>query len=215
MDNYRDLVFVSVAFGDERYLQQQVRLKESIRALMPDANILFYYDELPPGARTHNESHYGFKVSAISEARKKFTRVVWLDPAMILIDPDLSDLIQYPFAAVRDDHKLNPFISDQSLQHYGITRDQIADVHLVGGSLYYFDFDFQVVNHIFEMWMEAEQSNLFGSPRHAHTGATRGHRNDEALMALAMYKYGVHPVTHADIRYCIESNSMFSKKHFK
>jgi len=209
-----DLVFVSVAFG-KAYLDQQTRLKKSILDLLPNANILFYYDCMPLGARSMEKSLYGFKPHAIAEAKKNFKKVVWLDPAMILIDPNLDDLTRFPLAAVRDDHKLNPFISDQTLASYGITRQQIHHVHLVGGSLYYFDFRIQVVEDVFNMWLEAEKRNLYDGQGQKHTGATRGHRNDEALMALAMFMNNVVPVSGSDVRYCTENNPMFIKKHFK
>lgn len=209
-----DLVFVSVAFG-QAYLDQQVRLKKSILDLIPDANILFYYDIMPPGARSMDKSLYGFKPHAIAEAKKQFQRVIWLDPAMILVDTNFDDLTRFPVAAVRDDHKLNPFISDQALDHYGITRAQVHHVHLVGGSLYYFDFRMAVATDVLNIWLEAEKSNMFDGYGQRHTGATRGHRNDEALMAVAMFMNNVVPVAGSDVRYCTENNPMFIKKHFK
>lgn len=212
--NYKDICFVSVAFG-QAYLGQQTRLKKSILDLFPDANILFYYDCMPPGARGMSESLYGFKCHAIAEAKKRFSKILWLDPAMILVDKDFSDYDDVFFAAVKDDHKLNPFISNEALAFYRITREQIEDVHLVGGSLYYFDFEFKVVNNIFDMWLHAEVNNMYDGEGQSHTGATRGHRSDEALMALAMWKFGIQPCGAGDIRYCIENNPMFIKKHFK
>jgi hypothetical protein len=212
--NYKEICFVSVAFG-EAYLAQQTRLKKSILDLLPDANILFYYDCMPPGARDMGKSLYGFKVHAIAEAKKRYSKVIWLDPAMIMMDKDLSDYDDVFFAAVKDDHKLSPFISDQALSFYGITRHQIEDYHLVGGSLYYFDFEFKVVNDIFNTWLNSEVNNLFDGEGQTHTGATRGHRSDEALMALSMWKFGIQPTGAGDIRYCIENNPAWIKKHFK
>lgn len=209
-----DTVFVSVAFG-QAYLDQMTRLKKSILDLIPNTNILFYYDCMPPGARSMEKSLYGFKPHAIAEAKKNFKRVVWLDPAMILIDTNFDDMTRFPLAAVRDDHKLNPFISNQALEAYGVTRAQIEDFHLVGGSLYYFDFRIGVVEDVFNMWLESEKRNLYDGQGQRHTGATRGHRSDEALMALAMFKHGVNPVLGHEVRYCTENNPMFIKKHFK
>lgn len=210
------VTFCSVCFGDRRYLDQQTRLHKSITDIDPNANIRFWYNEYPPGSREFGKSLYGFKVHAIKAVLNEgFREIVWLDPAMILVDPDLSDMTRYDLAAVRDDHKLNPFISDQALAYHGITREEIAEVHLVGGSLYYFDFNEPSTRSVFNTWYEAEKADLFDGEGQIHTGATRGHRNDEALMALAMYMNNVEPVTHADIRYCIDDNPMWRKFHFK
>lgn len=211
----KDLVFISLAFG-QAYLDQQTRLKQSILDLIPDANIEFWYGTMPPGARSMNDSLYGFKPHCVDEARLAgYKRVIWLDPAMILVDPNLYDLLRYPFAAVRDDHKLSPFISSEALAWSQLTRTDIAAVHLVGGSLYYFDFNDHAANNILDFWLRSEQGNMFDGAGQRHTGAERGHRSDEALMAVAMFRNGVRPITHADVRYCIDNNPMFIKKHFK
>ncbi len=213
--NHKDICFVTYCFGDQRYFEQLDRLKKSILDLIPDANLLFYVDELPPGARPFGQSLYGGKPHAIAEAKKNFSKVLWLDPAMILVDSNLNDFDDVYFAAVKDDHFLNPFISNQALDFFGVSRNEIEDVHLVGGSLYYFDFEFKVVQDIFDMWIKSEIHNMFDGEGQVHTGASRGHRSDEALMALAMWKYGVQPTGAGDIRYCIEKNPMTIKRHFK
>lgn len=210
-----DIVFTSVCFGDSRYLEQQENLKASILAIYPDANLQFYYDRMPDASRSFEDSHYGFKVHAIQEAKKNFKKVVWLDPAMVLIDSNLNDMLKYPLAVVRDDGKLSPFISDQALNFYGLTREDIADWHLVGGSLYYFDFNSPVTEAIFNQWADSEKNNLFGGIGQEHTGNEREHRNDEALMSVAMYMNNVKPVLTHEVRYCIENNPMWIKRHFK
>jgi hypothetical protein len=209
----KDLCFVSLAFGS-LYVDQINRLKKSILAIFPEANAQFYIEDFPSGSRPFGQSLYGFKPHAIAHARKQFSKVIWLDPAMVLVDRDLSAITKHKLVAVKDDHKLNPFISDQALKFYGITRHQIESFHLVGGSLYYFDFDFKVVNDVFDMWLKSEQNNLWDGEGQTHTGATRGHRSDEALMALAMFQHGLEPQVKDEVRYC-NDNPAFIKLHFK
>lgn len=216
MKNMSNIAFVSVAFGDKRYLEQQKRLKESILSIYPLANLFFWYDCLPPGARPHSESLYGFKPHAVHEAFKAdhIRRVIWLDPAMILVDT-IDDLFHGPpMMAVRDDHKLNLFCSDQALSYFSQTRESIKDIHLVGGSLYYFDFTTSVAVNTLSKWLNAEVNDMFGG-NGRHTGSEREHRNDEAIMALSMFTSGASPITHSESRYCCEHNPMWIKKHFK
>lgn len=212
-----DVAFVSVAFG-AAYIEQQDRLKESILAIYPDANIIFFTrGTWPPMAKTFYQSLYGFKPHAINEARRMgFKRIIWLDPAMILCDK-VDDLFQYPVIAVKDDNQLHDLISERTLAHYGLTREGIKkhDWRLVGGSLYYFDFNQSSAKIIFNMWLEAEIEGLFGSQQEQASEQINGHRMDETLMAVAMYLVGVDPQPGPDVRYCIEKNPIFIKKHFK
>lgn len=211
----KDVAFVSVAFGQE-YLAQQKRLEQSILAIYPEANILFFHGRLPGTSKSFYDSLYGFKPHAIQEARKRWKKVLWLDPAMILVDK-IDDLLNHPMIGVRDDSVLHNVISNKTLNFYRLTRELIreAEWHLVGGSLYYFDFTTPIANNIFDMWHEAELNNLFGSQYEAASEQLQGHRYDETLIAIAMYTHGVKPQTHAEVRYCIEKNPMFIKKHFK
>lgn len=213
----KDLCFVSVAFG-ERYVEQQERLKQSILKIYPQANLNFYTEgQWPKYARPFEQSLYGMKVHAIQEAKDQgFKKIMWLDPAMILCDK-VDDVLKYPVIAIRDDHRLTNLISDRCLSFYLLTRESLEqnDWRLVGGSLYYFDFNTEKAESIFYRWYVAEKNGLFGSQREAVSELINGHRNDESCMAIAMYFGGVEPQPGPDVRYCIEKNPIFIKKHFK
>lgn len=211
----KDVVFVSVAFG-EKYVEQQRRLKESILAIYPSANIMFWTNELPIGSKSMDMSLYGFKVHAIYEAQKSYSRVVWIDPAMILMDK-IDDLFKHSVVAIKDDNKLFDMISHRASSYYEVTKDDIKKKcwHLVGGSLYYFDFTTHDASIIFGHWYRSERDGIFGSQQEAASELINGHRNDETCMAMCMYIYGIEPIPGPDVRYCIENNPMFIKKHFK
>jgi len=217
-----DVCFVCQAFGklnygDDRYVDQQTRLKESILSIYPDANLLFYTNTLPEGARPFHISLYGLKVHAIEQTWKNgFTKVIWLDPAMILTDK-IDDLFQFRMVAIKDDNKLTGLISDKAIEYFNIDKQEMVykDWRLVGGSLYYFDFDFELTQKIFQIWKKSELRGMFGSQYEASSELINGHRNDESCMAAAIYLNGHEPTDAYKVRYCIESNPMFTKKHFK
>ncbi len=212
----KDVAFVSVAFG-ERYVAQQDRLRESILAIYPDANIFFYRECLPLTSRSFYDSLYGFKPHAIDAAVKDgHSKIIWLDPAMILMDK-VDDLLQYPVVAVKDDTKLCNVIADKYLQAVGVTREQVKenDWHLVGGSLYYLDFNTPIATRVFNKWQFDEATGMFGSQYEEASQKLQGHRADETCMAVNMYTTGIEPMPAHQVRYCIESNPMFVKKHFK
>lgn len=212
-----DVCFTSVCFGDRRYVDQQVRLKESILKIYPQANLNFYFDRIPRTSKSFWQSLYGFKPHAIQETRLMgFNKVIWLDPAMILCDK-VDDFFKYNVIAVKDDNRLFDLMSDRCVSEYGLSRDKMKedDWRLVGGSLYYFDFNFAVARDVFNHWFTSEQRGLFGSQQEAATEQINGHRNDETCMAVAMYQNGLEPQPGPDVRYCIEKNPIFIKRHFK
>jgi hypothetical protein len=210
----KDFVFVSVAFG-EAYVAQQDRLKESILAIYPDANLLFWRDGLPEKSKPFLDSLYGFKVHAIQEAIDKgFKRVLWLDPAMILCR-HIDWVGDHMMVAVKDENRLSQYISDWYLESNLLSRDDVKKLHLVGGSLYYFDFNFTTAEYIFTRWKMDEKMGLFGSQTEEATGKLQGHRADESCMALSIYSQFHEPVAASLVGYCVENNPVFIKKHFK
>lgn len=214
----KDLCFTSVCFGDPRYLDQQIRLKESILKIYPKANINFYFNELPPGSKSFFDSMYGFKVHAIKESYDKgFDKILWLDPAMVLEKEIDDDILDWPVIAVRDDNKLYNLVSDKCADFYNLSKEKMKldDWRLVGGSLYYFDFNTIKARGVFEIWKNAEEKGLFGSQYEAASGLIPGHRNDEACMAIAMYLNGCFPQPMEYVGYCTGKNDTFTKKHFK
>jgi hypothetical protein len=216
----KDVCFVSVAFGDKRYLEQQERLRHSIRLIYPDAPLFFWTNEMPPGARSMSDSLYGFKPHAVHYALKRgYKKIMFFDPAIILMKPIdfyMEKVKEYGVCCAQDDNKLSPFCGDRALKHYGLTREDIKDWHLVGGSFYYFDFDVPLSGKAFARWLTNEEIGLFGSQREQASGQLQGHRNDEAMMALALYDLGSKPMS-GDVRYNCENKELciLDKKHFK
>lgn len=212
--------FCCVAFGDHRYIEQQARLRHSILQIYPDAPLFFWTNEMPPGARSMSESLYGFKPHAVKAALDAgYKQIMFFDPAIVLVDKIdyYQDIVKdYGVLAAQDDNKLGRFCYDKALNFYRLTRNDIKDWHLVGGSFYYFDFDLPQCQIIFSSWYVSEQRGLFGSQKEQASEQLHGHRNDEAIMALALYTSGSKPLT-GDVRYNCENKEVeiIAKKHFK
>lgn len=211
-----DPCFVCVAFGP-LYVEQQKRLKESILAIYPNAPLLFWTDELPPGSKSFYKSLYGFKPHAVNVAIERgYKQIVFFDPAVILegrMDYYQSIVKDYGVLAVQDANKLNRFCYDKALKHFSLVRHKIQDWHLVGGSFYYFDFDLPQCKVIFDKWIAAERIGLFGSQQEQASERLHGHRSDEAIMSLALYTSGSKPLSE-DTRYNCDGGIVM-KKHFK
>ena len=213
----KDIAFVSVAFG-EQYVEQQARLRESLEKVYGDEGTIFSWtDELPTGAKPFNKSLYGFKPHAVEFVRKQgYKKICWLDTAIIV-----QDRIEYYDRFIKelgviafiDENKLSRFCSRRALRHFQVPPHKITRWNLVGGSFYYFDFNLPLCRAIFDKWMHAEQMGIFGSQRDEAMGLLRGHRHDEACMALSLYTSGSRPMSE-DTRYNCQDGVMI-KEHFK
>lgn len=210
----KPICFISVAFGDERYIAQQKRLIDSINATHPEAKQIHWTNELPDGSTAFLNSLYGFKVHAVLHAfNEGYERILFLDPACIVLQRldflfDLCDACGV--VAIKDDNHLP--CSDTALAHFGYRREDIADFHLVGGSMYAFKFPGSY--SVFRMWYDAERRGIFGSQYEAASEKLQGHRYDETCMALSLYKHGFKPVGPDVGSYNFEGAAII-KQHFK
>jgi hypothetical protein len=204
------IAICTVAFGD-RYVQQQDRM---LATLPKNVSVFKWTNSYPPTSLTMEESLYGFKVHAINHAFEMgWRQIIWLDTACII-----KGSLDYLFApempavvAVKDDTPLLRTISDRAIQYYGGIPD---DWHLVGGSLYAFDFNKDGCAQVFKHWAKAEGDGIFGNMKQMVSEQINRHRHDESCMAVAMYSNGILPVTHEIARYRT-TNGVIEKDHFK
>jgi hypothetical protein len=208
-----DPCFLSVAFG-ERYIEQQNRLDVSISAIYPDAH-MWWVNQYPIRSKPHLDSLYGFKVHAVQWALNKgHKKIIWLDTACILQQPvDYWFNHNQPVLAAKDDNALSKCIGDKALKYY--SNPDIIGMHLVGGSVYVFDFSHIDCQKIFDHWAKAEADGIFGSQQEQASGKINGHRHDESCMSMALYQNGYEPMPCDLMKYNEGPNSIIIKNHFK
>lgn len=226
--NIEEVIFTSYCFGDQ-YLEQQVRLAKSIRAIYPQANLHFRNEPEETGKPKFQESLYGFKVHMIRECiQMGYSKIIFFDTAICL-----EDRVDYwfelaknrGFLAAHDRQTLDRVTSDACLKYLGITRASVESVNLVGGSLYIMDFDVPLCLNIFMMWSRMEENGLFGKQDDLSHDRLQGHRMDETCLALAFMFHGTKALSHDEIRYAYEhpetkeirgsENPIVIKRHFK
>lgn len=207
-------VLVSVAFGQE-YMACMRRLKESVAKFSPNSDALFYENTLPPGAKPHSQSPYGFKIQAIKEAARISPKVVWMDCTCFLVgDPNLyfeppryRHLEEKGVVVAFDSNSLYGLASPNLLSAYGISIDTCKNLYLVGGSLYVFDFNLEKCRKIFNVWAEMESKGLFSA------ASFPPHRWDEACMAIALHLNNSNALPYKDAGY--RCNTIVNKDHWK
>lgn len=211
-----DFCFLSVAFGP-RYIEQQTRLHQSLQTVHPCINHIAWTDAYPPGSRLHKDSLYGFKPHAVQYALDQgYKRIVWLDTAIVLqqpIDYYWSLTGKFGVLAAKDDNALSKHIGQKALDYFG--NPSLEGMHLVGGSLYVFDFNLPLCYRIFNRWLFAEEDGMFGSQQEQSSGQANGHRHDESCMAMSLYKSGSEPLPVDVMMYNQDENSIVRKYHFK
>jgi hypothetical protein len=209
-----DFIFISVAFGP-RYVEQQKRLHESILQFYSADHHIQWTDTLPPGSKSHSESLYGFKVHAVKHALDKgYKRIIWVDPACIVKKPvEYYFELGLPIIAAKDDNLLKNHIATSKLMWWSATIVPAA-WHLVGGSLYVFDFTHPDCEKIFNIWYACEQAGGFGSQKELSSERINKHRSDESCLAMALYTNGYEPIGCDVAQYC-SGDMIIDKKHFK
>jgi hypothetical protein len=213
-----EIAVCAVAFG-EKYTWRLGRMKETLQDTNPGVRLFSWADSMPDGARPFNESMYGFKPHAIKIARDSgYKKIFWIDCTCVVQDKlDYYEQFTDEYKgvlAVKDDNKLTRFCSDKALKYIDKPRTYLHDKHLVGGSLYYFDFNNPNTEYIFGRWMEAELKGLFGSMVEECGERLQGHRSDETMMSLFLYEAGSRPFDGAT-RYNWEKGGIVQKMHFK
>src|SRR3990167_328294 len=97
-----DLIFTSYCFDNSAaggdYRAQQDRLRESILAIYPNANLHFKSEAENIGKPKFQQSLYGFKVHLIKDCLKMgFKKIIFFDTAITLVDT-----VDYWFGQAKD-----------------------------------------------------------------------------------------------------------------
>ncbi len=227
--NISQVAFCSYCFGTA-YLDQQVRLQSSILAIYPNANLHFINDPEETGKPKFQQSLYGFKPRLVRHCISQgFRRVVFFDTAITLVGfiNNWFELVKtYGVLAPIDRQKLNNVTSNNCMAYEGKTREQLADIQLVGGSVYVFDFDVPKCCLIFNHWEKMEKDGMFGTQDDLSHDRLQSHRMDETCMALSLHRFASEPLGHDVLGYAYEHPETKAihgtgyeitclKKHFK
>lgn len=226
--NIEDVIFTSYCFGDQ-YLEQQVRLAKSIRAIYPQANLHFRNEPEETGKPKFQESLYGFKVHMIRECiQMGYTKIIFFDTAICLedkVDYWFELCKNYGFLAAFDRQSLADVTSDNALNHFELSRDEVRPFNLCGGSLYILDLNVPVCQEIWTSWAFMEYQGLFGKQDDLSHDRLQGHRMDESCLGLCFMMHDMKPLSHDEIRYAYEhpetkeirgsGNPIVIKRHFK
>lgn len=200
----QNTIFTSYCFGNQ-YLLQQIRLKESILQIYPDANLHFKTESEITGKPKFQKSLYGFKVDLVRECLEKgYKKIVFFDTAITLLGPIdhwFTLTPEFGVLAAIDRQTLDRVTSNNCLNYLKLTREEVSEWNLCGGSTYVFDFNETKCQDIWNMWQQMERDGIFGTQDDLSANKLQSHRMDETCMAMAMKLNGVDPLGHDEMRY--------------
>lgn len=192
---------INVAIG-KPYTEYQLRLVKSIQEQMPGQDYFMWNDILPPGAKPHNDSMYGFKMYAFGNIFKTYDSVIWLDSPTVLhksIAPLFDILEMDGELVVSTDVPLYKYVNDKTLNYYNFTREEVKNKEWMLN--YGFVFGFTKGNKTYEKMVYAENIGLFSSfidDNKDHVtnsgvlfnGEYVEHRHEESIISLIVQSEG-------------------------
>lgn len=211
-----------VGISQSRVLDIYVQRMERTFAQYGGAELFIWDQQWPPGSLPHRDCNYGFKVHAVDYARNRgFTSVLWFDAscyAIRSIEPLWERLERDGHILIDDMNKLDKWSSDRSLEQFGVSRDEAAEIPLMVGTCWGLDLrQPRSVVFLDRLLQYATPENFNGThqsrlpqlrehPRPGTEGARVssdercfGHRSDEVYMALLARELGMK--THVGVEF--------------
>ena len=197
---------VCVSFG-EIYEPYEYRLARSLAKHAPGDTYL-RFDKVEPGWLDHKRAPYAFKIGAMREAAERGYRyVLWLDAGAHLVrslESVWAQLERDGYYLVASASALGDWISDEALDHFRLTREEVWERGwpLLCGMPYAFDFEDSRALRFLAAWEGLAALGLFREQRAAYRPArsvVHGHRHDESIgavlaqqMEMTITPFGVH-----------------------
>lgn len=157
-----------INFATSSYHNGQTRLLKSLDRVGYADGVMLTRDYPSHDWPRHEDDPYAFKVYAIDAAISAgYTSIIWIDAlAWAVRHPGgLFDIIE------RDGHYfmhggafMDCRCTDACLARSGLTRDEAASVHMLGGSIYGFDLRSDRTRAFIDEWRAWQRAGLFKGP---------------------------------------------------
>lgn len=177
------------------YPRGQHRLMASLNTWGYSGDTFTFQDEAQLGSPTHQEAPYAFKVYALEwAAARGYDLVLWADASVWAIQP-----IEPMFEHIANHGHLffyncstGNWSSDQSLAHFGLTRDQAFEVPMLMGLCMGWDLRTEKCKRFLAEWKRAIPT-FPGSWTNAHREVSSdprvyGHRHDQTAASIIAHQ---------------------------
>lgn len=175
----------------ERYIYGQQRLANSFHDVVGwhgviDLNLIM--DETTIGSPRHTDNPYAFKIYAIQKMRLLgYDQVFWADASVVFVKhpkPLFDWISDKGFFFEHAGHMVGNWCKDETLEYFGITREEAMSMPMFSAGLTGLDFKNPIAVEFFNQW---ERSMIDGQFK----GGWDIHRHDMTCGSIIANKMGL------------------------
>jgi hypothetical protein len=181
--------------GKGWYPRGQERLRQSLQG-HPEA-LCFYQDY--PNDLFKGTNHYYLKPSAMYEASKPHSQLLWMDSSCWVIK-DLApiwDAIEKDgYYFIHSGFNCAQYCNDESLEYFGITRDEAEKIPMIYAICFGVDLQTDIGAMIWGAFQESALKNIFDDGHGSCDSRFIAHRHDQSALSLIAHSFGckIHDV---------------------
>lgn len=171
-----------------KYIIGQDRLRKSLLDVSFNGDFLSFIGEQSVGSPSHQQNPYAFKVYAIKKALELgYKKIFWLDASVYAVKDitPVFDCLQQKGIFMEDSgHSAATWSNDNSLNYFGITREEALNIPMYSSGISGFDFENEISVKHFTMWEKSMKDGVF-------IGSWDNHRHDQTAGTLIAHKLNI------------------------
>ncbi len=171
------------------YAKGQERLRESLNG--HDETLCFYPNF--PNNLFKKSNGYNIKPSALYEAAKTHSQLLWLDCSCWVIKDlqpiwDMVDRQGYYF--MNSGFNCSNYCNDKSLKYFGLTRDEAQEIDMISSGCFALDLDNPKGKNIYDKLLQSAVDNIFDNGTGSSDPRYIAHRHDQSALSIILHKLG-------------------------
>jgi hypothetical protein len=178
---------VNLVNGNGNYLNAQIRLEHSAYNNADKSfDFICFQNESQVNAPAHHDNPYAFKIYAIEKLREMgYTEIFWMDASLVMVadfSPIWEWIWQKGFFFEEAGHWAGSWCNQDTLDYFGITREQAMTMPMFAAGYCGFDFKNGLAQEFFAEWKESMLNGCF-------RGSWTDHRHDMTCASIIAHKH--------------------------
>jgi hypothetical protein len=178
---------VNLVNGNGNYLNAQIRLEHSAYNNADKSfDFICFQNESQVNAPAHHDNPYAFKIYAIEKLREMgYTEIFWMDASLVMVadfSPIWEWIWQKGFFFEEAGHWAGSWCNQETLNYFGITREQAMTMPMFAAGYCGFDFKNGLAQEFFAEWKESMLNGCF-------RGSWTDHRHDMTCASIIAHKH--------------------------
>jgi len=181
--------------GKGWYSRGQERLRDSLKG-HPEA-LCFYQDY--PNDLFKGTNHYYLKPSALYEASKSHSQLLWMDSSCWVIKdlaPIWEAIEKDGYYFIHSGFNCSQYCNDESLEYFGVTRDEAEKIPMIYAICFGLDLNHVIGSAISVQFIASAKERIFDDGNGSTDPRYIAHRHDQSALSLIAYQLGckIHDV---------------------